>query len=131
MSVIDPAANHMEEVHSDCEVQALFPPTDEEPQTEGAAGQMTAKLRYRPCSLMFHFCVNIKMPLQSCKCSRFSKYQIQRKYPFYLYVNKYILSFNCAVVNTSFMLFNQEMLEQQHFRSYSSHLWLTKKEIKR
>lgn len=25
----------MEEVHSDCEVQALFPPADEEPQTQG------------------------------------------------------------------------------------------------
>lgn len=38
MSVVDPAANHVEEVYSDGEVQALLPPTDEEPQTEGAAG---------------------------------------------------------------------------------------------
>lgn len=55
MSIIDPAANHMEEVHSDCEVQALFPPTDEKPQTEGAAGQMTEKLQYRHAHLCFSF----------------------------------------------------------------------------
>lgn len=34
MRVIDPAADHVEEVHGDCEVQALFPSTDEEPETE-------------------------------------------------------------------------------------------------
>lgn len=43
MSIIDPAADHMEEVHSDCEVQALFPSTDEEPKTKGAAGTMRQK----------------------------------------------------------------------------------------
>lgn len=37
MRVVDPAADHVEEVHGDCEVQALFPSTDEEPQAEGAA----------------------------------------------------------------------------------------------
>lgn len=36
VSVIDPAADHMEKVHSDCEVQALLPSADEEPQTKGA-----------------------------------------------------------------------------------------------
>lgn len=36
MRIVDPAADHMEEVHGDCEVQALFPSTDEEPQAEGA-----------------------------------------------------------------------------------------------
>lgn len=35
MSIVDPAADHMEEMHSDCEVQALFPSADEEPQTNG------------------------------------------------------------------------------------------------
>lgn len=35
MSVIDPTTDHMEEVHSDSEVQALFASTDEEPQTKG------------------------------------------------------------------------------------------------
>lgn len=34
MSVIDPAANQMEEVHCDREVETLLPSTDEEPQTE-------------------------------------------------------------------------------------------------
>lgn len=43
MSIVDPAADHMEEVHSDCEVQALFPSTDEEPQTKGAAGATRQK----------------------------------------------------------------------------------------
>lgn len=33
----------MEEVHSDYEVQALFPSADEEPQTKGAAGIMKHK----------------------------------------------------------------------------------------
>lgn len=41
MSVIDPAANHMEKVHSDCEVEALLPSTNEEPQAKGAASTMT------------------------------------------------------------------------------------------
>lgn len=36
MSVIYPAADHVEEVHGDREVQALFPSADEEPQTKGA-----------------------------------------------------------------------------------------------
>lgn len=36
MSVIYPAADHVEKVHGNCEVQALFPSADEEPQTEGA-----------------------------------------------------------------------------------------------
>lgn len=49
MSIIDPAANHMEEVHSDCEVQALFPSTDEEPQTKGAAGTVRQKSCHQPC----------------------------------------------------------------------------------
>lgn len=40
MSIIDPAPNHMEEVHSDREVQALLSPTDEEPQTKGTAGKI-------------------------------------------------------------------------------------------
>ncbi len=40
MSIIDPAADHMKEVHSDGEIQTLFPSTDEEPQTEGAARTM-------------------------------------------------------------------------------------------
>ena len=44
MSVIDPAADHMEEVHGDCEVQALFPSTDEEPQTKCAAGNRKTML---------------------------------------------------------------------------------------
>lgn len=39
MSVIDPTADHMEEMHSDCEVQALFASTDEEPQTKGTGEQ--------------------------------------------------------------------------------------------
>lgn len=39
MSIIDPAADHMEKVHSDCEVQALFASTDEEPQTKGTGEQ--------------------------------------------------------------------------------------------
>lgn len=43
MSVIYPAADHVEEVHGDREVQALFPSADEEPQTEGAAGTVTRK----------------------------------------------------------------------------------------
>lgn len=43
MGVIDPAADHMEEVHSDCEVKALFPSTDEEPQAKGTAGTMKQK----------------------------------------------------------------------------------------
>lgn len=43
MSIIDPAADHMEEVHSDCEVKALLPSTDEEPQTEGTARTMRQK----------------------------------------------------------------------------------------
>lgn len=43
MSIIDPAANHMEEVHSDCEVQALLPSTDEEPQTKGAVRTVRQK----------------------------------------------------------------------------------------
>lgn len=34
MSVIDPAANQMEEVHCDREVETLLPSTDEEPQTK-------------------------------------------------------------------------------------------------
>lgn len=36
VGVVDPAADHMKEVYGDCEVQALFPSADEEPQTEGA-----------------------------------------------------------------------------------------------
>lgn len=36
VGVVDPAPDHVKEVHGDCEVQALFPSADEEPQTEGA-----------------------------------------------------------------------------------------------
>lgn len=45
MSVIDPAADHMEEVHSYSEVQALFATTDEEPQTKSTVNNETEKLR--------------------------------------------------------------------------------------
>lgn len=34
--VVDPAADHVEEVDGDGEVQALLPTTDEEPQAQGA-----------------------------------------------------------------------------------------------
>lgn len=34
-SIIDPAANHVEEVNSDREVQTLFPSTYEEPESKG------------------------------------------------------------------------------------------------
>lgn len=44
VGVVDPAADHMKEVYGDCEVQALFPSADEEPQTEGA-GKKTNKTR--------------------------------------------------------------------------------------
>jgi len=37
VSIIDPAADHVKEVHGDREVEALFPPPDEEPQTQGTA----------------------------------------------------------------------------------------------
>lgn len=37
MRVVDPADDHMKEVHSDGEVETLLPTADEEPQTEGAA----------------------------------------------------------------------------------------------
>lgn len=51
MSIIDPAANHMEEVHSDCEVQALFPSTDEEPQTKGAGKRVQDECHHRQPAL--------------------------------------------------------------------------------
>ena len=35
MRVVDPAADHVEEMHGDREVQALLPSTDEEPQADG------------------------------------------------------------------------------------------------
>lgn len=35
MRVVDPADDHMKEVHSDGEVETLLPTADEEPQTEG------------------------------------------------------------------------------------------------
>lgn len=34
MCIIDPAANHMEEVHRDSEVKTLLSSADEEPQTK-------------------------------------------------------------------------------------------------
>lgn len=37
MRVVDPADDHMKEVHSDSEVETLLPAADEEPQTEGTA----------------------------------------------------------------------------------------------
>lgn len=37
MRVVDPADDHMKEVHSDGEVETLLPTADEEPQTKGAA----------------------------------------------------------------------------------------------
>ena len=43
MSVIDPAADHVEEMHRDREVQTLFPSSYEEPQTKGAAGTRRPK----------------------------------------------------------------------------------------
>ena len=43
MSIIDPAADHMEEVHSDREVQALLSSTNEKPKANGAARTMTHK----------------------------------------------------------------------------------------
>lgn len=56
MSIIDPAANHMKEVHSNCEVQALLPSADEEPQAQGAAGTKTQKSYAitQPCSFMLY-----------------------------------------------------------------------------
>lgn len=53
MSVVYPAADHVEEVHGDREVQALFPSADEEPQTEGAAGTVTRK-RCQSLSITVH-----------------------------------------------------------------------------
>lgn len=53
MSVIYPAADHVEEVHGDREVQALFPSADEEPQTKGAAGTVTRK-RCQSLSITVH-----------------------------------------------------------------------------
>lgn len=46
VSVINPAADHVEEVHGDGKVQALFPSTYEEPQTESAAGTSGQKRFY-------------------------------------------------------------------------------------
>lgn len=40
MSVVDPAAHQVEEVHRDGKVKALFPSTDEKPQTQGTATAM-------------------------------------------------------------------------------------------
>lgn len=43
MRVVDPAANHMEEMHGDSEVQALFPSPHEKPQTNCTAGELGQK----------------------------------------------------------------------------------------
>lgn len=37
MSVVDPAADQVEEVHGNGKVKALLPSTDEKPQTQGTA----------------------------------------------------------------------------------------------
>lgn len=59
MSIIDPAANHMEEVHSDGEVQALLPSTDEEPQTQGAVRTVRQK----------SFVMNLVIYVAPARCS--------------------------------------------------------------
>lgn len=56
MSVVDPAANQVEEVHGNGKVKALFPSTDEKPQTEGAVTAMRLSavlihLVLNPCDL--------------------------------------------------------------------------------
>ena len=62
MGVIDPAANHMEEVHGDCKVKALFPTTDEEPQAQGAAGTIKQKSYLSShAQFLFQNCVDTKM----------------------------------------------------------------------
>lgn len=40
VSVVDPAANQVEEVHGNGKVKALFPSTDEKPQTQGTVTAM-------------------------------------------------------------------------------------------
>lgn len=40
VSVVDPASNQVEEVHGNGKVKALFPSTDEKPQTEGTVTAM-------------------------------------------------------------------------------------------
>lgn len=52
MSVVDPAANQVEEVHGNGKVKALFPSTDEKPQTEGTVTAM------RLSAVLIHLVLN-------------------------------------------------------------------------
>lgn len=51
VSIIDPAANHVEEMNCNCEVQALLPTTDEEPQTQSTCQRVQNEGHHREPSL--------------------------------------------------------------------------------
>lgn len=78
MSVIDPAANHMEKVHSDCEVEALLPSTNEEPQAKGAASTMTR--RSFIISNAWLYCTLLKIRKCPCNVGKRSDFALVTKY---------------------------------------------------
>lgn len=51
--IIDPAADHVEEVYGDGEVQALLPPADEEPQTKGTGKRVQDECHHREPALQW------------------------------------------------------------------------------
>lgn len=51
MSVIDPAADHMEKVYGDGKVQALLPPADEEPKTKSTCKRVQDECHHRESAL--------------------------------------------------------------------------------
>lgn len=60
--VVDPAANQMEEVHGDGEVEALLPSPDEKPQAEGTA-RKTKSSAALVCSVWAFIQTRGKVPL--------------------------------------------------------------------